>query len=74
MWIVSQQTLNKSNNCSDQYNTIFHKSIGKTTLWGVRINCSNALCIACIKMSFPINDKCIPSLSNNDGCLSSKSE
>jgi hypothetical protein len=24
-------------------------------------------------MSFPIKDKCIPSLANNDGCLSSKS-
>jgi hypothetical protein len=39
----------------------------------VSINCSNALCIACIKMAFPIKDKCIPSLANNDGCLSSKS-
>jgi hypothetical protein len=26
-----------------------------------------------VKMSFPIKDKCIPSLANNDGCLSSKS-
>jgi len=48
MCFVSQQTFNKSNNSNDQYNTIFHKSIGKTKLWRVRINCSNALCIACI--------------------------
>jgi hypothetical protein len=45
----------------------------KFTLNFMSINCSNALCIACIKMSFPIKDKCIPSLANNGGCLSSKS-
>jgi hypothetical protein len=31
---------NACDNSNDQYNTIFHKSIGKNKLWGVRINCS----------------------------------